>query len=819
MRNPRALPFLLLAVAVACGDDEPRPDPEPDPQPQPEPDPDPDPCPAPGRVVGDVCLPPGVADDGCPAGTLGQQDGTCRPAGILAGACAEGFAHVPFESQLDGADGVAGTCEAILPATPCGDGSFAVPGETSCHPVGDCGAGQWGNIPVDQDTVYVDASFVGASDGSAAAPFTTITDAMAAAPEGGLIAVAAGTYAEDITIAGKAVVLQGVCAEQVEISGAAAAAAVTISTGATGTTLRGLAVRGAGRGVQVEDATDVLLSELWIHDGGNTAVFVTGETGATAARIERSLIDSNIGYGVVAVGAEAEVEETAVRRTQERPDGTAGRGVQIATTMQGSPGSLTLRRSLIEQNHDIGVFIYGSSALIEATVVRDTETDTAGIGGEGIAVGRDVDFDLPSDFTIRQSVVEGSKGVGVSVTGSGATIESTVVRATELQSQDIGRGIAIQNSQTTGDGATATITGSVVDDSFNTGLFVGGSQATVESTVVRRTKQAALDQGRGVNVQRNASTSEPSVFVLRGSVVEDSYDVAVFVSSSDASIEASLVRDVAVTPDFAHKGIQLEQDADAGAPSTALILHSVVDRAADNGVNVSGSELTLEGTVVRATESDRLGRGVGVQESPTSGAASSATIRSCLIEDNRETGIFVAGSTVAVERSAIRATRPTGEGRYGRGVHVQYGPAGAPSTFSLLGSAVEDHYDVGVLLSGSFGTIDQSTIRGVTASQDGTAGDGVIVTPSPTGEGSLTVTSTVVGDIARAGVSAFGVPVSLGAVEVECAAFDLDQETFNGFSGEFVDLGDNACGCPEASGGCTPVSAALEAPTLDLGPS
>ncbi|MBL9028257.1 MAG: hypothetical protein JNL21_39050, partial [Myxococcales bacterium] len=517
MTNPRALPFLLFfAVAVACGDDEPRPDPEPDPQPQPEPEPEPDPCPAPGRVVGEVCLPPGVADDGCPAGTLGQPDGTCRPAGILAGACADGFAHVPFESQLDGADGVAGTCEAILPAAPCDDGSFAVPGEASCHPVGDCGTGQWGNIPVDQDTVYVDASFVGVSDGSAAAPFTTIADAIAAAPAGGLVAVAAGSYAEDVTIAGKAVVVQGVCAEQVEISGAAAAAAVTISTGATGTTLRGLAVRGAGRGVQVEDATDVLLSELWIHDGGNTAVFVTGETGPTTVRVERSSIDANVGYGVVAVGAEVEIEQSAVRRTQERPDGTAGQGILTTTTTEGAPGSLILRRALIEQNHDIGVFLYGSSALVEGTVVRDTETDTAGIGGEGIVAGQHQDLGLPADLAVRRSVVEQSKGVGISVTGSSALIEDTVVRDTELQAQGAGRGIVVQNSQVTGDASTATIMTSVVEDSFFTGLFVGGSQATVESTVVRRTKQAALDQGRGVNVQRNASTSEPSVFVLRG---------------------------------------------------------------------------------------------------------------------------------------------------------------------------------------------------------------------------------------------------------------------------------------------------------------
>src|SRR5262245_58619899 len=61
-------------------------------------------CPAPSRRVADRCIEPGVADDGCPAGTLGLEDGSCRPAGIGAGECGEGFEH----------DGDVG-CEPILP--------------------------------------------------------------------------------------------------------------------------------------------------------------------------------------------------------------------------------------------------------------------------------------------------------------------------------------------------------------------------------------------------------------------------------------------------------------------------------------------------------------------------------------------------------------------------------------------------------------------------------------------------------------------------------------------------------------------------------
>src|SRR5262245_457376 len=73
-------------------------------------------CPSPNRQVGDRCLEPGVQDDGCPAGTLGRDDGSCEPAGVPAELCAEGFTH----------DGDA-ACEPILPADACPAGQLAVP--------------------------------------------------------------------------------------------------------------------------------------------------------------------------------------------------------------------------------------------------------------------------------------------------------------------------------------------------------------------------------------------------------------------------------------------------------------------------------------------------------------------------------------------------------------------------------------------------------------------------------------------------------------------------------------------------------------------
>jgi len=84
----------------------------------------PAPCVPGERLVGQGCLPAGVQDDGCEAGQLAGADGACSPAGVPPTSCGRGF-------EADDAGG----CVAILPAEPCPEATFAVPGEASCHEI------------------------------------------------------------------------------------------------------------------------------------------------------------------------------------------------------------------------------------------------------------------------------------------------------------------------------------------------------------------------------------------------------------------------------------------------------------------------------------------------------------------------------------------------------------------------------------------------------------------------------------------------------------------------------------------------------------
>ena len=138
---------------------------------------------APGSWIGDdgSCLAAGVQRV-CAPGTLPDLDGVCSDAGVPQAACPDGFV------AADGA------CRGVVPEELCADGLMAVPGESACRPIVGCGAGTWGDIPVEADTEYVDGSFGGASDGSSEAPWTSLQDAVDVATPGAIVAVAEGEY-------------------------------------------------------------------------------------------------------------------------------------------------------------------------------------------------------------------------------------------------------------------------------------------------------------------------------------------------------------------------------------------------------------------------------------------------------------------------------------------------------------------------------------------------------------------------------------------------------------------------------------------------
>ncbi|MBW2457778.1 MAG: right-handed parallel beta-helix repeat-containing protein, partial [Deltaproteobacteria bacterium] len=450
--------------------------------------------------------------DSCAANETALPDGSCLFAGMGPEDCAPGFEH----------DGMV-SCEPILPPEACPPGQLAVIGESSCREVSPCGDGTWGDIPVEASTQHVDGTYPGNdSDGTSARPWATIGQAYAAAAPQAIIAVAAGSYVEDLTIQNKPVRLWGRCPSLVEMVGTGqGVGAVTITTGAQGTEVRGLAITGAGAGVVSTGSTDVALEALWVHHTASVGVGTESSLGPTSLRLVGSLVEGNHQMGVLSSGAQITIEGCVVRDTLPiAPDSynqRYGWGIAInAHPTMGDPAEALVRGCLIERNHAQGMVVDGAGATtVEGCVVRDNRVDHEGIFGEGITAQLNEASGQPATLTVRGCLLERNCQSGLSIHGSSGVVETSLIRHTQPDGHGaFGSGITLQGHPDAGLRGTLTLQSSVIEHNHRTGLFVAGADATVARSVLGSTSTTPAGlYGDGVVVRYDDRWNADSTLV------------------------------------------------------------------------------------------------------------------------------------------------------------------------------------------------------------------------------------------------------------------------------------------------------------------
>ncbi len=568
----------------------------------------------------------------CAAPEVALPDGSCIRPGVPADGCGSGFRH----------DGDYG-CEAILPDA-CPPGKMAIPGDASCRAPMDCAPGKWGAIPVDGTTVYVDASFAGTSDGSAAKPFTTVAKGYAAVPAGGIVAIAAGSYGEDVVVNGKPARFWGVCPSLVELAGTGKQIMplqITQSA-ASGSEVHGIAFRGPKHGLGVAGATGVVVDRVWIHATGLTGFGMVGYFGATSAKLQGSLIEDTHIAGINAVGVTLEIEGTVVRHNHLlAKDDPLDAGVSISACLKPScpgdvKGAATLRRSLVEENEDIGVAVLGSDVVLEDSAVRrnlpSPLDQTLGVGIEAVAAchGMDCTAALPASLTLRRSLLGENRDLAVWARGAAVTIERSTVTGTLPQASDalFGRGLEIEafgacpaGGCFEGPHASLTLRESLVADNHNVGVYVYGADALFDGAVVRDTAPRAKDQRFGVGVELlPACAPTPTACNLlitgsstvRGTLIEHSQWGGLLFSSGEGLFERMVVRSTTagVADGLFGDGIVVSSD---WAPGSATLRQVRVETSARAGVGNFGGTMALEGNTIRCSGFDLEGEVVGLK--------------------------------------------------------------------------------------------------------------------------------------------------------------------------------------------------------------
>ncbi|MBW2458201.1 MAG: right-handed parallel beta-helix repeat-containing protein [Deltaproteobacteria bacterium] len=625
------------------------------------------------------CAPGELALEGtcggmCPAGQLADENGDCLPAGISTDRCAEGF-------EWDGE----ALCDPILPPEPCDPGQMAIPGDTACREVAPCGTEPWGDIPVDGTTVYVDGAYTGGSSaGSAAQPFTTITEGVGAVAAGGMVAVAAGTYNEDLILQGKAVKLWGRCPSMVEVVGTAnGTATVFVRSGASGSEVHSLAVTGPNLGVVVSAAENVLVDQVWVHDAGGRGIDVERTLGPAGITVRGSLVEDASDVGIYAQGAPALIEDSQVRGVQA-PSGTArGINVQIDTA-GGVPAEVTLRRSVVEQIPDTGVRVWGSVLLVEGSVVRDTWSLPTSPYGYGIDVYSDAHPSGRGSATVRQSLVERSEGVGMRFNGADGIVEASVVRdiAPVADNQLAGRAVTADDRE--GARATLALSWSTLERCTG-GLVATGADGTVAGTLIRD-QISAGETGRGIQLQDNEAGDQIPIFTLTGVNIDGAQEVGLALIAGQTLVQSTRVGNVAGA------GIAVQS---YGTRGTATLVGTLVEDVVGVGINVLGADATFDGSAVRNVVAEGLfGRGINVQYSLVTAQRATAVLRHTLVDRANEVGVLIISSDGVVEDSLVRDTGTLESGILGDGLCAN--SVLGEATLSLLRTTTVGNARVGV---------------------------------------------------------------------------------------------------------------------------
>ncbi len=493
-----------------------------------------------------------------------------------------------------------GSCAPILPKDMCPSGLVAVPGDASCRPIDECGAGPFGAIADEPGAKWVDAAAAEGGDGSRAKPFRTVREAISAVPRSGLVGIAAGRYEVNVDI-DKPMRIQGRCASMVELFGAETATKDhVLQVTSSAVEVRDVALTGPYIAVGVYDA-DVTLERVWIHDTGFTSVEAITYGRAATVTLRDSLVERAHQVALYVSGARATLERSTIRETLAIAGTKTGDGALVKPRISGGttyPGKLVVRRSLFQRNLRDGITLNGASLDADGLVVLGMGDALGGLSGPGLVVQKSAEIER-SDVVLKHGWFAQSTRVQISMLDADADVSHVVVRD-GVPDKDGANGGGFYF----GNATRFTLTDSLAEHTPVFGVVTEASSGKVERTIVRdisapKDGSAAI----GIQIAQDKDNGVPSKVTLERSLIARCPQAGLLVLGSEATANEVAVLDVQPLGGLFGDGFAANTTGPEDAPSVARMTldRCLVLRAARAAVTVFGAALNLR--------SSRLGCG------------------------------------------------------------------------------------------------------------------------------------------------------------------------------------------------------------------
>ncbi len=642
------------------------------------------------RAMGPACVP---VMDTCKANEVPVPGGGCKAVGPPT-QCSKGWKLT--------ADG---WCEPLLPSGKCTGATMAVPGKATCQPVGDCGSGTYGRLKTAADTIHVDQAAATGGDGSAASPYRTINAALTKGKAGAPIAVAAGTYDEQVELFRK-VTLEGRCAAKVIITGGGKDPAVRAHKWASGSVMRGVTVTSKGKGIEVQ-GVDLTLERIIVSKSLNQGIYMS--TGKLTLR--DSLVDSSQGVGVALHASTATLERVVVRRTGTSAGGL-GVGVLSSILMQSAtPSRVSLSDCLLDGNGKWGLAVLDSEAKLTRTVVRDT-LDPGGSGAGLYALHGEASRQRPR-LELDGCVILGNRRVGIEAYSADVLIKRSIIRDTLSTATSQAYGLGLMVAMAKGfKMPKVTISDSLVLRNQTAGLFLSDAVGTVSRTVIRD-NYPSKDMSGGEGIRSWVSSLRTGADLqLTDSVVTGNHAFGVALNNSATTIERSVISDTRALPTTKKLGIGIYAFPPSKTPGQKVNLKLVDSQVAGNrmvGVAMEDASGELQRVVISGTKLTAAGTlGMGLHVNKRAGAAPSLalSVTDSLVQGGHSAGVSVFGRSVSLRRTAVAGVKADASGTFGDGLL-----AAASAQVTLAGCQFSGSARAGLLYDAAGGSVGGTVIR------------------------------------------------------------------------------------------------------------